>query len=101
MKLSDRIRSVMAIDPAAVEIDYRREPASGVDLGHRRSAAMVRAQALMLEDWRPALDGRDPARPIPTLRDGWRVQQLIDAARASSEGAGWVQVASDETGGHA
>jgi len=73
-----------------------REPASGVDLGERRSAAMVRAQALMLEDWRPAIEGRDPARPIPTLRDGWRVQQLIDAARVSSEGAGWVQVTSKE-----
>lgn len=74
-----------------------REPASGVDLGQRRSAAMVRAQALMLEDWRPALDGRDAARPIPSLRDGWRVQQLIDAARISSEGAGWVSIGEGES----
>ncbi len=77
-----------------------REPASGVDLGQRRSAAMVRAQALMLEDWLPAFEGGDPARPIPTLRDGWRVQQLIDAARSSSEGAGWVPVASEASGAH-
>lgn len=67
-----------------------REPASGADLGNRRSAAMVRAMALMLEDWRPALSGGKPARPVPSLHDGWRVQQIIDAARASAEGAGWV-----------
>jgi predicted dehydrogenase len=93
-----RAGSVKDADLAVMPFS-NREPASGVDLGQRRSAAMVRAQALMLEDWRPALDGRDPARPIPTLRDGWRVQQLIDAARASSAGAGWVQVDSDDEGG--
>ena len=69
-----------------------REPASGADVGDRRSSAMVRAMALMLEDWMPALDGKLPARPIPTLREGWRVQQVIDAARASSEGEGWVSL---------
>lgn len=76
-----------------------REPASGVDLGERRSAAMVRAMALMLEDWSPALAGEAPARPIPSLHDGWRVQQVIDAARASSEGAGWVSLDAGRQGG--
>jgi predicted dehydrogenase len=69
-----------------------REPVSGVDLGERRSTSMVRAMALMLEDWLPALRGGEPARPIPTLQEGWRVQQVIDAALASSAGAGWVSV---------
>jgi predicted dehydrogenase len=67
-----------------------REPASGVDLGQRRSARLVRAQALMLEDWLPALRGEPAPRPVPSLRDGWWVQRVIDAARASAAGAGWV-----------
>ena len=67
-----------------------REPASGADVGTRRSSAMIRAMALMLEDWRPALAGGAPERPVPTLHDGWRVQQVIDGARASAAGAGWV-----------
>jgi predicted dehydrogenase len=67
-----------------------REPASGADLGQRRSSRLVRAQALMLEDWLPAFRGEPTPRPAPSLRDGWRVARVIDAARASSEGAGWV-----------
>jgi predicted dehydrogenase len=67
-----------------------REPASGADLGQRRSARMVRAQALLLEDWLPAFRGEPTVRSVPGLRDGWRVQQVIDAARSSAEGAGWV-----------
>ncbi|MSQ27928.1 MAG: Gfo/Idh/MocA family oxidoreductase [Dehalococcoidia bacterium] len=49
----------------------------------------VVATALLLEDWLPALRG--DASPVPTLRDGLRVQKIIDAARASSDGAGWVR----------
>jgi len=44
----------------------------------------------MLEDWRPAFSG--VATQTPTIRDGFRVQQVIDAAIASSEGAGWVDI---------
>ena len=67
-----------------------REPASGADVGTKRSASLVRAQALMLEDWLPAFRGEATARPIPSLRDGWRVARVIDAARESAAGAGWV-----------
>jgi hypothetical protein len=45
---------------------------------------------LMLEDWRPAFAGHPT--PVPTIRDGWRVQQVIDAALESSDGAGWVDI---------
>jgi hypothetical protein len=48
----------------------------------------------MLEDWLPAFTN-EPAPGVPTLRDGLRVQQVIDAVRRSSEGAGWVPVAVD------
>ncbi len=69
-----------------------REPVSGAELGSRRSTRPTRAQALMLEDWLPAFRGEPTPRPVPSLRDGWRVQQVIDAARASAEGAGWVKL---------
>jgi predicted dehydrogenase len=49
----------------------------------------VVATALLLEDWLPALAG-DPS-PVPTVRDGLRVQRIIDAARASAAGGGWVR----------
>jgi predicted dehydrogenase len=68
-----------------------RQPRSGVDLGMRRSSNMVRATALLLEDWLPAFDG-EPAPKVPSLRDGWRVQRIVDAARRSSEGGGWINL---------
>ena len=45
---------------------------------------------LLLEDWRPAFSGQ-PTN-TPAIRDGWAVQQIIDAALRSSEGAGWVDI---------
>jgi predicted dehydrogenase len=64
-----------------------------------RRAAPIRALALMLEQWLPALRGEPaadsgPAPRIPTLRDGLVVQRVIDAARRSSDGGGWVSVLS-------
>jgi predicted dehydrogenase len=53
-------------------------------------ARVVRATALMLEEWLPAFSGAPT--PVASFRDGLRIQQLIDAARASSAGAGWVDV---------
>jgi hypothetical protein len=47
---------------------------------------------LMLEDWLPAFTGE--ATPVPTIRQGWRVQEVIDAALRSSEGEGWVEMRS-------
>jgi predicted dehydrogenase len=64
---------------------------SGAELPKRRAAGSIRALALMLEDWLPALAGA-PAPGVPTLRDGMRVQQIIDAARRSSAGDGWVSL---------
>jgi predicted dehydrogenase len=68
-----------------------RMPRSGAELPKRRAAGAIRSLALMLEDWLPALEGK-PAAGVPTLTDGWRVQQVIDAARRSSAGAGWVAI---------
>jgi predicted dehydrogenase len=75
----------------AVAGDAAAVPATG------RRAAPIRALALMLERWLPALHGEAAtelglAPSVPTLRDGLVVQQIIDAARRSSDGAGWVSV---------
>ncbi|MGX7680223.1 Gfo/Idh/MocA family protein [Jatrophihabitans sp. DSM 45814] len=56
----------------------------------RMSSGSRHAMAVMLEEWLPAFDGK-PSR-VPTVRDGWSVQRLIDAARDSSAGAGWVDL---------
>jgi predicted dehydrogenase len=67
-----------------------RVPAAGAQVGgSRRAAAPIRQLALLLEDWRPALEGA-PAPGVPTLVDGLVVQRTITAARASSAGEGWV-----------
>ena len=51
----------------------------------------VRAMALLLEDWLP---GRaEKASSVPTFADALRVQEVIDGARASAAGAGWVTLA--------
>jgi len=68
-----------------------RMPRSGVELPKRRAAGAIRSLALMLEDWLPALEGK-PAPGVPTLEDGWRVQRVVDAARRSSAGEGWVSM---------
>jgi predicted dehydrogenase len=78
-------------DPSAI-------PATG------RRSAPIRALALMLERWLPQVrgaEGTGAAAPdagygltpgVPTLRDGLVVQRVIDAARRSSDGAGWVSL---------
>jgi predicted dehydrogenase len=83
-------------DPAAI-------PATG------RRSAPIRALALMLEQWLPRVRGDagtgtvrtsagaagagyGPTPAVPTLRDGLVVQRVIDAARRSSDGAGWVSL---------
>lgn len=70
-----------------------RMPRSGRELPKRRAAVAIRALALMLEDWLPAFEGK-PAPGVPTLLDGWRVQCVIDAARRSAAGEGWVALES-------
>ena len=67
-----------------------RQLRSGVTLPPRRSSPAVLAQAFMLEDWLGAFRGGEST--APTIHDGWRVDAVIDAARRSSGGAGWVEV---------
>jgi predicted dehydrogenase len=71
-----------------------RMPASGRPLPARRAAHEVRAMALLLEDLKPAFDGADATRglPTPTFGDAWQVERVIEAARASADGAGWVSL---------
>jgi predicted dehydrogenase len=67
-----------------------------------RRSAPIRALALMLEQWLPSVrglaaagaagSGSGLAPSVPTLRDGLVVQRVIDAARRSSDGAGWVSL---------
>jgi predicted dehydrogenase len=68
-----------------------RALASGAEIPTRRAAGAIKALGLMLEDWRAAFDGGD-APDVPTLVDGHRVQEVVDAARRSSDGAGWVDL---------
>jgi predicted dehydrogenase len=67
-----------------------RSLASGVTLPERRSSGAVMAMGLMLEDWLPAFSGQ--STPVPTIREGCRAQEVIEAALRSSEGAGWVDL---------
>jgi predicted dehydrogenase len=71
-----------------------RMPRSGVELPKRRAAGAIRSLALMLEDWLPAFDG-EPTPGVPTLRDGWLVQAVVDAARRSAAGDGWVDIGAE------
>jgi predicted dehydrogenase len=83
----------LALSDAAVS-DPCAIPATG------RRSAPIRALALMLERWlpsvrgsaAPAADESGPGPSVPTLRDGLVVQRVIDAARLSSDGAGWVSL---------
>ena len=83
----------LALSDAAVS-DPSAIPATG------RRSAPIRALALMLEQWLPAVRGSAGATDgggvlgpsVPTLRDGLAVQRVIDAARLSSDGAGWVSL---------
>jgi predicted dehydrogenase len=83
----------LALSDAAVS-DPSAIPATG------RRSAPIRALALMLEQWLPSVrgstgasgDGGGLAPRVPTLRDGLVVQRVIDAARLSSDGAGWVSL---------
>jgi predicted dehydrogenase len=85
----------LALADAAVS-DPSAIPATG------RRSAPIRALALMLEQWlpsvrgsaesAPAADRSGPGPSVPTLRDGLVVQRVIDAARLSSDGAGWVSL---------
>jgi predicted dehydrogenase len=67
-----------------------REPDSAVEIPKRRAGEAIRALALMLEDWLPGFAGRPT--PVPDLAQGWLVARVVDAARRSSDGAGWVRI---------
>jgi predicted dehydrogenase len=87
-----RIRVAAVGDDALRDVSpSERMPRSGIELPRRRAATAIRSLALMLEDWLPALDG-NPTPGVPTLHDGWRVQRVVDAARRSSAGEGWVEL---------
>lgn len=68
-----------------------REPAGLTHLPPGRgSSQAIRAMGLMLEDWLPAFSSRPSS--APTFAEGLRAQRVIDAARQSSAGAGWVSL---------
>jgi predicted dehydrogenase len=54
-------------------------------------ADATRYTALLLEDWLPALRGGTGT--APTIAAATAVQAVIDAARRSATGGGWVQLA--------
>jgi hypothetical protein len=65
-----------------------RRPRSNPELPDRGASGQIAAMALLLEEWQPALSGG--VSTAPTFRDGHVVQQVMEAARASSAGAGWM-----------
>lgn len=77
-------------DHAVVVPSSDRAPVSGIEPPKRRAASAIVSLALMLEDWLPALSGGPTV--APTLVDGHRVQRVIDGARRSSDGGGWVRL---------
>jgi predicted dehydrogenase len=84
----DVVAGSVTQEHATVVASSDRRPASGIEPPKRRAASAIVSLALMLEDWLPALSGQPT--DAPTLRDGHRVQRVVDAARQSSAGAGWV-----------
>jgi predicted dehydrogenase len=78
-------------DGAVIVANSERTPASGMEAPKRRAASAIVSLALMLEDWLPAFSGG--VSGAATLADGHRVQRVVDAARRSSEGGGWVSLA--------
>jgi predicted dehydrogenase len=67
-----------------------RRPAHPDHLPKGLAGHASRAMALMLEDWLPAFDGAPST--APTFDDGLLSIAIIEAARRSSEGGGWVSV---------
>jgi predicted dehydrogenase len=87
-----RVSGGSAADPGLADMPIPvREPKGGAVESKSRSAAMVRAMALMLEDWQAHRD--DPEQAVATLRAGWRAEVIVEAAHRSAEGAGWVELA--------
>lgn len=70
-----------------------RVPRHNDVIPERSAAGPIRAMALMLEDWLPQIHGGQPILPIPSFKDGLIVQKVIEAARESARGAGWVSIA--------
>lgn len=86
-----RLTGGAALEPGLRPLPLdEQEPRGGPIQAKGRSAGMSRAMALMLEAW--GANRADPEAAIPTLRAGWRVQRIIEAAHRSAEGAGWVSL---------
>jgi predicted dehydrogenase len=86
------IRAGRAEDPGLSETPLTtREPGGLADLPPERgSSNAIRAMGLLLENWLPAFSGQPTS--VPSFTDGLRAQRVIDAARESSAGAGWVRL---------
>jgi predicted dehydrogenase len=82
---------------AAIAPDDRR-PTHDEVVPDRGATALIRAMANMLEDWAPQIDGAETKNPVPSFEDGLLVQRVIEAARASAAGAGWVQLGPEPPG---
>lgn len=65
----------------------------GIERIRHTNAKAVSAMTLLCEDF---LDSIRNGAPIqPSLRDGWKVLQVIDAARKSSASGQWVEITED------
>ena len=85
------VRAGLATSDGLAEQDLASAAVPGLTERQRTKAGgMVNCMGLMLAEWLPAFDGQPTA--VPTFADGLRAQRVIDAARASASGAGWVDL---------
>jgi predicted dehydrogenase len=69
-----------------------RKPRHDDVIPERGASALIRAMAVMLEDWARQIGGGTSGNDVPSFHDGLTVQQVIEAARASARGSGWVTI---------
>jgi predicted dehydrogenase len=86
-----RMQAGTVDDPGLHDVEPDpRLPVNDHLIPQRGASGMIRAMALMLEDWMPQVMGGSAPNPVPSLADGLVVQQVIEAARASAAGGGWI-----------
>ncbi|MGE0881396.1 MAG: Gfo/Idh/MocA family protein [Acidimicrobiia bacterium] len=90
---TDQLKAGTATDSGLATVEpLFRMPTHDDVIPQRGAGGMIRAMALMLEDWHPSLVDRAVPTTAPSLRDGMIVQQVIEAARASAAGRGWIDL---------
>jgi predicted dehydrogenase len=83
------VRDGVAEEAVPVQASERL-PRSGYQFQGGIRAAAGKAMACLLEDWLPAFSGEET--DVPTFQSGLLTQQLIEAARQSSDEGTWIRL---------